>query len=385
MEKNDWKFLFMIMLKNNIKDPIIFSRPIINADELNSVNLVLKSGIIAQGKKTIEFEEQFAKYCGTKYAVAVNSGTAALHCSLYAIGVKENDEIITTPFTFVATANTILMQKAKVVFVDISEEDFNINPNKIIEKITDKTKAILPVDIFGHIFDYEKIKKFTKKFNLKIIEDACQAIGSKFRSKKAGSFGDLGCFSFYATKNMTTGEGGMIVTNNKKYAELCRSFRHHGQSIESYQYNDIGYNYRMTDIAAAIGLVQLKKVDNFNFIRIRNAEMLTEGLLNLEGIVIPKLKSNDYISNFHQYTIRVTKEFKMTRDQLKDYLKRKNVPTAIFYPFPLHLTTHFLKQGYKIGDFPIAEKISQEVLSLPINPLVSEKNIKYIIDTIRGI
>ena len=364
---------------------MIFSKPLIEKEELKAVNLVLKSGLIAQGEKTVEFEQQFAKYCGAKYAVAVNSGTAALHCSLYSIGVQEGDEVITSPFTFVATANSILMQKAKVIFADISEENFNIDPIKVLGKITDKTKAIMPVDLYGHIFDYESIIEITRKFNLKIIEDACQAIGSEFKGKKAGNFGDLGCFSFYATKNMTTGEGGMVVTNNEKYAELCRSFRHHGQTSKTYQYFDLGYNYRMTDISAAIGLEQLKKISTFNLKRRENAELLSKGLLNIKGIITPKIKSSDYVSNFHQYTIRVSKEFKFSRDQLKEYLKQKDIPSAIFYPYPLHLTPHFKNYGYKIGDFPIAEKISQEVLSLPVNPLISEKDIKYVIDTIKRI
>ena len=364
---------------------MFFSKPIIGIEELKAVNLVLKSGVLAQNEKTYEFEKKFSEFCGSKYAVAVNSGTAALHCSLFAIGIKEGDEVITTPFTFVATANSIIMQKAKVIFADISEEDFNIDPSKIEDKITDKTKAILAVDLFGNIFDYEKIENVSKKYNLSIIEDACQAIGSEFKGKKAGNYGDLGCFSFYATKNMTTGEGGMVVTNNEKYAELCRSFRHHGQLSKSYEYYSLGYNYRMTDISAAIGLEQLKKINDFNLCRIRNAELLSEGLSNIKGIIIPKLKSSDYVSNFHQYTIRITKEFKLTRDQLKEYLKEKNVPTAIFYPYPLHLTPHFRNYGYKTGDFPMTEKISQEVLSLPVNPLISEKDIKYITDIIKRI
>lgn len=364
---------------------INIAQPIIGEEEIEAVEKVLKSGMIAQGPKVVEFEKRFAKFCGTKYAVAVNSGTAALHCALYACGVKTGDEVITTPFTFVATANAIIMQGAKPVFVDILPDTFNFDPTRIEEKITKRTKAILPVDLFGQIYDVEAVKKIARKYNLKIIEDACQAHGAEYKNKKAGTFGDIGCFSFYATKNMTTGEGGMIVTNKKGYAELAKRFRHHGQSEKTrYQYFDLGYNYRMTDIAAAIGIEQLRKLDSFNEKRIRNAKILTEGLENIKGLIVPIVKKG-YKHVFHQYAVRITDEFKVTRDKLVEYSKSKGIGTAIFYPKPLHLHPHFQKLGYKKGEFPVAEKVSKEILSLPVHPLVSERDIKFIIRTIKGI
>lgn len=361
------------------------SKPIIKKEESKNVSKVLESGMIAQGLKVAEFEKKFSKFCGIKYAIAVNSGTAALHCALYACGINKGDEVITTPFTFVATANSILMQGAKPIFVDIDPLTFNIDSDKIKEKITKKTKAILPVDLYGQIYNVNAINKIAKKYQLKVIEDACQSIGAKFENKKAGIFGDASCFSFYATKNMTTGEGGMITTNNENIAELVKRFRHHGQSEKTrYQYFDLGFNYRMTDIAAAIGIEQLKRINNFNQKRIRNAKMLTEGLKNIKGLITPTVKKN-YKHVFHQYTIRVTNEFKMTRDKLSQYLKDKDIGNVIFYPKPLHLHPHFKKLGYKKGDFPIAEKISKEVLSLPVHPLVSENDIKYIIKIIKEV
>jgi len=364
---------------------IKIAQPIIKKEEIRAVVRVLKSGMIAQGPIVAEFEKRFTDSCGIKYAVAVNSGTAALHCALYAAGINEGDEVITTPFTFVATANVIIMQRAKPVFVDILPDTFNIDPAKIEEKITKKTKAILPVDLYGQIYDVGAINKIAKKYKLKIIEDACQAHGAEFNHKKAGTFGDVGCFSFYATKNMITGEGGMMITNNEEYAELAKRFRHHGQSEKTrYQYFDLGFNYRMTDIAAAIGLEQLKKINDYNEKRIKNTQILTEGLKNIKGLITPIIKKN-YKHVFHQYTIRVTDEFKMTRDELTNYLKEKEIGSAIFYPKPLHLHPHFKKFGYKKGDFPIAEKLSEECLSLPVHPLVSEKDIRFIIKTIKEI
>ncbi|MCX6759631.1 MAG: DegT/DnrJ/EryC1/StrS family aminotransferase [Candidatus Nealsonbacteria bacterium] len=364
---------------------IKIAQPIIKEEEIRAVEKVLKSGIITQGPMVVEFEKWFANFCGTKYAVAVNSGTAALHCALYATGIKERDEIITTPFTFAATANSIIMQRAKPVFVDILPDTFNIDPTKIEEKITQKTKAILPVDLYGQIYEVEAVNKIAKKYKLKIIEDACQAHGAEFNHRKAGAFGEMGCFSFYATKNMTTCEGGMIVTNSGRYAELARRFRHHGQSEKThYQYFDLGFNYRMTDIAAAIGIEQLKRIDDFNKKRMRNAQMLTERLKNIKGLITPIIKKN-YKHVFHQYTIRVTNEFKITRDELSQCLKEKGIGNSIFYPKPLHLYPYFRKLGYKKGDFPISEKISKEVLSLPVHPLVSEEDIKFIIKTIKEI
>src|SRR3989339_198434 len=258
---------------------INISKPIIGKEEIAAVLKVLKSGMIVQGPVVEKLEENFAKYCGTKYAVAFNSGTAAIHAGLYTLGIGPGDEIITTPFTFVATANPILMQGAKVVFADISEDDFNIDPKEVEKKITKKTKAIIPVDLYGQVYNYPAIKKIAKKYHLKILEDACQAVGANRGKARAGNFGDVAAFSLYATKNIMSGEGGLITTNDEKIAEKCKMFRHHGQSEKTkYEYFDLGYNYRMTDILAAIGLVQLKKIERFSRRRIQNAELLSRGL-----------------------------------------------------------------------------------------------------------
>ncbi|HLG25018.1 MAG TPA: DegT/DnrJ/EryC1/StrS family aminotransferase [Candidatus Nanoarchaeia archaeon] len=358
---------------------IKIAEPGIGEEEINAVVGVLKSGTIVQGPKVREFEEKFARLCNVKHAVAVNSGTAALHASLYACGVGEGDEVITVPFTFVATANSILMQRAKPVFVDIEEETFNIDPSKIEEKINGSTKAILPVDLYGQAYDYDAVDRIAKKHGLKIVEDACQAVGADYHGRKCGSLGDIASFSFYATKNLITGEGGMVTTDNPEMAELAKRLRHQGQSESArYHYFDLGYNYRMTDIMAAIGIPQIKKIENLNSVRIKNAKLLSQGLKNIKGIEVPKTKSG-FKHVFHQYTIKVTEDFKLNRDEVVKFLGSKGIGSGIYYPTPLHLFSHIKKYGYKEGDFPVSEKLSMQVLSLPVHPGVSESQIQEII------
>lgn len=357
---------------------IPIARPIIEEEEKQAVLEVLSSGMLAQGKKVEELEKRFADFCGVKYAIAVNSGTAALHTALYALGIVYGNSVITSPFTFVATANSILMQNATVAFSDIRSETFNIDPEKI--EVSSTTKAILSVDLFGQLADYNKIENIARDNELKVVEDSAQAIGAEYKGRKAGSFGDISCFSLYATKNLTSGEGGMITTDNEEYNKRARSFRSHGSSKESkYHYNDLGYNYRMTEISAAIALEQLKKVDRFNDIRRKNAKILSDSLSQIPGITIPYEKP-DHKHVFHQYTILVEKN---TRDSMVNHLKRNGIGCAIFYPEPLHLSKHLEKLGYKRDDFPVAEDISQRVLSLPIHPSVSESDIMQIADALK--
>jgi dTDP-4-amino-4,6-dideoxygalactose transaminase len=361
---------------------IPIAKPIIGEKEKELVNEVLNSGMLAQGPKVKELEKKFAKLCNTKHAIAVNSGTAAIHTSLYAAGIRQGDEVITVPFTFVATANPIIMQGAKPVFADVKEDTFNIDPDSVIEKITPKTKAIIPVDLYGQIYDYKAIKEIAEDYNLKIIEDACQAVNAELDGKKAGSFGDLAAFSFYATKNIITGEGGIITTNNQEYAELAKRFRHHGQSEQTrYEYYDLGYNYRMMDLQAAIALGQIEKIEKFTNQRIDNANLLSNELNESEGIKLPIIKPNAR-HVFHQYTIKVDGA-KLTRDQLIEHLKKNNIGCGVYYPKPLHLHPWFKKLGYKQGDFPVSEKLSKQVISLPVHPAVSFKDIQEIAFAIR--
>ena len=360
---------------------IPIAKPIIGDEEKRAVQAVLDSGMIAQGPKVKELENAFAELCGTKYAIAVNSGTAALHTSLHAMGIGPGDEVITTPFTFVATANPVLMQGASLVFADIKPDTYNIDPVSVEKKITRKTKAIIAVDLYGQPADYRALQKVADEHDLKIVEDACQAVDAELEGKKAGSLGDMAAFSFYATKNIMSGEDGMITTDSGEYAELARRFRHHGQSEKTrYQYYDIGYNYRMMDIQAAIALSQLAKLENFSKKRIHNANLLSEGLKSVDGIITPTIKPETR-HVFHQYTIRVDPS--IGRDKLAEYLKSNGVGCAVFYPKPLHLHPHFARLGFKEGAFPVAERASEEVLSLPVHPSVQERDIDLIIDCVK--
>ena len=359
---------------------IPIAKPLIGKEEIKAVIDVLNSGTIVQGPRVKEFEAQFAEFIGTKNAVAVNSGTAALHCSLYAAGISKGDEVITSPFTFIATANAILMQGATPVFVDIEDATFNIDASKIAEKITKKTKAILPVDIYGCPYEYEPVRRIAEENGLIVIEDACQAAGADYKGKKCGTLGDLSAFSFYATKNMATSEGGMLTTDNSDFAEIIRMFRHHGQSEKKkYEYYGLGYNYRITDICAAIGIEQLKKLKEWNEKRARNAEYLSKGLAGIKGIKLPIIK-NGCNHVFHQYTIKVEEDFKLKRDELMELLHKKGIGTGVYYPKPMHLFEHLSQHRYKKGDFPTAERLSEQALSLPVHPSLTKEQLDKIIN-----
>ena len=358
---------------------IPIAKPFIGDEEIKAVADVLKSGMIAQGQMVNALEGRFAQLCGVKYAVAVNSGTAALHTALNAVGVNHNDEVITSPFTFISTANTILMQGAVPVFADVEEDTFNIDPNEITQKITGKTKAILTVDLYGHLCDYDKINGIAGKNNLVVVEDACQSVNAERKQKKAGSFAGIAAFSFYATKNITCGEGGMLATGSKSYAENARLFRQHGRyDMEQYEYASLGYNYRMTDISAAMLLEQLKKLDFITNKRIENAEYLSKSLRKIKGIRVPVVKEG-YKHVFHQYTIKVEDDFKLKRDELAIHLNKKGIGCAVYYPKPLHLLSNFKRFGCKKGDFPAAEKLSTQVVSLPVHPHLTKEQLDHII------
>lgn len=359
---------------------ITISKPLISEEEKMAVLKVLDSGHIVQGPVTQELEKMFAKECNVKHAVAVTNGTAALHIALHSAGIVPGDEVITTPFTFAATANSILMCGAKPVFCDIEPETFNIDPKQIEKKITKKTKAIIPVDLYGHPHDYSKIYQLAKKHNIIIIEDAAQAVGAMIEDKKAGSFGDAACFSLYATKNIMSGEGGIVTTNNDDIAEKAKRFRNHGQG-DRYDYLELGYNYRTNDICAAIGVEQLKKLEMFTTKRIMHARHYDESLKHIKGLILPTTKKG-IRHVFHQYTIRVTKDFSFSRDELKDLLKSEGIICGIYYPKPLHLQPSFSIYKYKEGDFPESEKAAKEVLSLPVHPGLSSKDIDVVIHAI---
>lgn len=350
----------------------------------SEINKVLASGFLVQGEKVKEFERELCRLNKTKYAVMVNSGTAALHTALASIGIKEGDEVITTPFSFIATVNTILMCGAKPVFVDIDDETFTINPDLIEAKITNRTKAILTVDLYGKSCDYEKIRKIARKYKLKIISDSCQAIGVVYKKKPISSWVDVVCFSFYATKNITTGEGGALVTNDSKVFEYAKRFRQHGQDMEKpYVYHHIGYNYRSTDLLASIGLIQLKFLKKWSAKRYQNAKLLISKLKKVTGVKMPLLpEKGEHV--FHQFTIRVGGSYFLKRDQLKSYLLNNGIRTGIYYPSTLAEVSYIKKiTPYKKGMYPVAEKAAKEVLSLPVHPHLKIEDINKIVSFIK--
>lgn len=354
---------------------IPIAKPLLDEREIEAVSNVLRSGMIAEGARVAEFEEKFAEYIGVKHAVAVNSGTAALHASLLAHGIGTGDEVITTSFSFIATANSILFTGAKPVFADIEYDTFNIDTDRIIDKITSKTKALMPVHLYGHPVEMKAIMDIAEDHNLIVIEDACQAHGATYGGKKVGSFG-TGSFSFYPTKNMTTSEGGMITTDDKTVAERARMIRSHG-SKQRYLHEMVGYNLRMTDISAAIGLVQLGKLDNFTSMRKENARILSDGLGDTDGITVPIVRSGcSHV--FHQYTIRAEK-----RDELAAMLNQSGIGTGTYYPIPIHKQPVYKDQGYD-DNLPECDKAAREALSLPVHPGVSKDELKMIIESIKN-
>jgi len=362
---------------------ISIAKPSFGDKEIQNIQNVLNSGMLAQGKFVEDLERKFAHYIGVKYAVSTNSGTSALHTALAALGIKKDDEVITTDFSFIASATCILMQGAKPVFCDIDPKTYNISPDLIKDKITNCTKAILPVHLYGQPCNMSEIMRIAKDFGLSVIEDACQAHGAEYNEIKVGSIGNVGIFSFYPTKNMTTGEGGILTTNDETIAEKARIFRNQGQS-KPYFHESLGFNYRMTDIAAAIGLPQLERLEENNKIRRGNAQFLTRELEKIPGIIPPFVIPN-ITHSFHQYTVRVEEDFPLSRDKFTDYLKKKEIGCGIYYPLPIHRQPLFEKIGYsdETVDCPTAIDVAQKVLSLPVHTGVTQLDLEYIVNAIK--
>ncbi len=359
---------------------IPIAKPIIGEDEINEVVKVLKSGELSQGRWVESFERRFAKFINTKFAKATSNGTTALYLSLLALGIKEGDEVITTPFTFIASVNAILYVGAKPVFVDIDPKTFNIDPYLIEEKITSKTRAILPVHLFGLPAEMKKILEIAKKHKLYVLEDAAQAHGAKIENQFVGSFGDLAVFSFYPTKNMTTGEGGMITTEHVDLDQKISLLRNHGMRVR-YNHEVLGFNFRMTNIQAAIGIHQLEKIERFNSKRIENAHFLTEHLSGVEGLQTPFVPQG-FTHVFHQYTILV-KDGKEKRNKLIEYLSKNGVDSMIYYPVPLYKQKS-VKDLYPGIILKVTEEISDKVLSIPVHPSLTKKDLKKIINMIKS-
>ena len=352
---------------------IYMAKPQIGDEEKKAVMEVLDSGIIAQGPRVKAFEEGFAQMCGVNHAIATSSGTTALHVALLAHDISNGDEVITSAFTFIASANSILYTGARPVFVDIDPRTFNLDVNQIESAITPRTKAILPIHLYGLSCDMDPIMSLAEKHSLAVIEDACQSHGAVYKGKKVGSFG-TGTFSLYPTKNMTSGEGGMITTTDPAIDEKSRVIRQHGMRVR-YYHDELGFNFRMTDIHAAIGLAQLNKLDKFNDKRQANAKFLSE---NLKGVVTPFVPEGQ-THVFHQYTIRVPDR---RRDALRSHLQEKGVGSEVYYPVPIHQQTFYVGElGYN-QSLPETEYATTEVLSLPVHVGLSAGDLETIVTAV---
>ncbi len=355
---------------------IPIARPLIGEEEIAAVVDVLRSGQLAQGSKVAAFEAAFAQFCGVKHAIATSSGTTALQVALLAHGIGDGDEVVTSAFSFVASANTILAVGAKPVFADIEPEYYTINPNDIREKLSPSTRGLIVVHLYGQACDMDEIAQIAEERNLALIEDACQAHGAKYKGKVVGAHGTA-CYSFYPTKNMTTAEGGMLTTNRDDIAEQARMLRNHG-SRERYSHEILGYNFRMTEIQAAIGLVQLGKLHGWNESRHENALTLTQGLSHIPGITTPEIRS-DSKHVFHQYTIRVKH-----RDLLIESLKANGIGFGIHYPTPIYKQPLYQQLGYDLTH-PETERACLEVLSLPVHPSLTSAELEAIGEAVSSI
>jgi dTDP-4-amino-4,6-dideoxygalactose transaminase len=342
-----------------------------------AISEVVASGRFILGKNVSALEKEIADYCGVKYAVGVASGTDALHLALRACGVNPGDEVITSPFTFVATAEAIAYCGAASVFVDIEPKSFNLDPNKIEKAITKKTKAVLPVHLYGQPCDMQKIAQICQKHGLKIVEDCAQAIGAEYNGQNVGSLGHAGCFSFFPTKNLGCfGDGGVVTTNDENVAEEIKILRGHG-SRKTYHYNIIGYNSRLDELQAAIIRVKMPHLDNFSRSRRKNSAFYRKNLENIDQLSLPYELPNAKHA-FNQYTVRAK-----DRDKLFGFLKDKGVGVMVYYPLSLHLQQAFAHLGHKAGDFPESEAAQNEVLSLPVFPELTDKELETVCASIK--
>ena len=335
---------------------------------------VASGGRYIGGDEVEKLEEELARYCGSEYGVGLSSGTDALLASLMAVGVEEGDEVITSPFTFISTAEVVSLLRARPVFVDIERDTFNLDPNLVESSITERTKCIMPVHLFGHMADMGALLDIAHRHGLKVIEDAAQAIGSSLNGKKAGSFGDTGCFSFFPSKNLGAfGDGGFVITDDPVLSKRIGIVKEHG-SAQRYHHSLIGFNGRLDAIQAAVLRVKLRYLDEWTEKRRKNARYYSE---RLEKYVKVPVCREGYSHVFNQYSI-LTEQ----RDRLVGDLASRGVPTAIYYPIPLHLQEVFLGLDYGKGDFPVAEEVSERILSLPVFPELEENEKEYIVNSI---
>lgn len=363
----------------------------IDEKDIDAVVEVLKSDWITQGPKVKEFEKKVAKYCGAKYAVAVSSGTAALHTAYSVAGIKKGDEVITSPLSFAATANAVVYCGGRPVFTDIQEDSLNIDPEQIEKKITEKTKAIAPVDFAGQVCDLDTINTIAKKHNLLVIEDGAHSLGSEYKGRKIGSIADMTVFSFHPVKIITTGEGGMITTDNQEFYNKLNIFRHHGivKNLKKggwyYEIQNPGYNLRLTDLQSALGVSQLGKIEWFIKRRREIVDKYNQELKDVEEIILSK--ENDYSkSAWHIYVIQLKlNKLKVDRKAIFDEFHKQGIGAQVHY-MPIHLHPFYKEKfGYEVGDFPIAENYYNRAITIPLFPKMSNQDVEKVIETVRRI
>lgn len=378
---------------NNKSIKVPFFSPQITNDDRKIIQNTLKNTLLTDGPILQDFESAFSKFTNAKYAIGVSNATSALHLSLKSLGIKTGDEVIIPDITFVATSSAVMLTGATPVLADVNENDFNISINSIKKNITSKTKAILPVHFAGQSCDIKKIVKLARSNDLFLIEDCAHALGTKFEKKHAGTFGNVGCFSFYPTKNITTIEGGMIITNSKKIAEYVTSARNHGltKSLSNrfskgkpwdYDVVEAGYNYRLDEIRSALGLNQLKRLKKINLVRKNVCDYYNSKLQNIKGLIIPNYPTNT-LSSYHLYVIKITKDFKYSRDQLFKKLLDSGIRTSVHYK-PLHEFTILKTKGKIIDKLNVSKKLYGEMLSLPLFQSITKKEQNLVIDCIKN-
>lgn len=375
------------------KNFLPYSQQWIDEEDIKAVSDVLKSNWITQGPKIVEFEKLVSKFCNVKYAVAFSSGTTALHAAAYSAGILKGDEAITSPITFAASGNCVLYQGGNVVFADIKKDTYNIDPIEIKKKISSKTKVLIPVDYTGQPCDIDEINDIAKKNNLIVIEDASHAIGAEYKDKKVGGLSDLSVFSFHPVKHITTGEGGMVITNNKELFEKLQIFRTHGITKDPekmkhyeggwyYEMQHLGYNYRITDFQCALGISQFKKINRFVKRRRDIVKKYNKAFDQSKEITIPYEKP-DVKSSYHLYMIQLDFEMlKVNRRKIFDALRAENIGVHVHY-IPVHLQPYYKQMfGYKKGDYPNAEEFYSNALTLPLFPKMKDSDVDDVINAL---
>jgi len=366
---------------------IRLARPDITQAEIDASAAVLRTPDLSLGPKLAEFERDFAAYCGSGCAVACSSGTAGLHMLVEAMGVGRGDEVITTPFSFIASANCALMAGAKPVFVDICADTWIINPDLIEAAITDQTKAIIPVDVFGQVADVDRILKIAQRHDLKVIEDSCEALGGRYKGRRAGTFGHAGVFGFYPNKQITTGEGGMIVTDDAALAQACRSLRNQGRSEDGgwLAHARLGYNYRISDINCAIGIVQLSRIDEILSARRRVAQMYLARLADERRLVTQRIGPDVEVSWF-VFVVRLQEEYtRGNRDRILRELSDAGIGCGNYFT-PIHLQPFYQEKfGYKAGAFPVCEALSDRTVALPFHHEISADDVDYVCTNLQSL